>query len=246
MHEFSKPLTAGAAAAAIAVGGGMVNAQSPTPSGAVAIGDSGYYVGAQIDAVALRLQAPRSLRIIGTGLGTNSTSSTRTLHSEDATLQGFSLFVGQSFATSENLFVGYEAGFMLPGERFDSDIVLTETCDNPNRPLYYFSGIVDGGELAQAWWGQVRGGFTRDNLSLYGFAGLGSYEVDVEGVSSVRTNCGAVVSAPSTTISDTSFEVGFGGHLLFDERILLRGEVTVFEFDVYDGARVGLGAGIRF
>ena len=222
----------------------MVNAQSQTPSGAVAIGDSGYYFGAQIDAVALRLQAPQAVRIIGTGLGTNSTSSTRTLHSEDATLQGFSLFVGQSFATSENLFVGYEAGFMLPGERFDSDIVLTETCDKGGS--FYFTGTVDGGEIVQAWWGQVRGGFTRDIVSLYGFAGLGSYEVDVEGVSSVRTNCGAVVSAPSTTISDTSFEVGFGGHLLIDERILLRGEVTVFEFDVYDGARFGIGAGMRF
>ena len=82
-------------------------------------------------------------------------------------------------------------------------------------------------------------------MSLYGFAGLGSYEIDHEGASA-RTGCGAAVSAPSTTISDTSFEVGFGGHLLFDERILLRGEVTVFEFDVYDGARVGLGAGMRF
>lgn len=83
-------------------------------------------------------------------------------------------------------------------------------------------------------------------MSLYGFAGLGSYEVDVEGASSVETNCGAIISAPSTTISDTSFEVGIGGHLLIDDRILLRGEVTVFEFDVYDGARVGLGAGMRF
>ena len=101
MHEFSKPLTAGAAAAAIAVGGGMVNAQTQTPSGAVAIGDSGYYIGAQIDAVALRLQAPRSLRIIGTGWGRNSTSSTRTLHAEDATLLGNSLFAGRSPETSE-------------------------------------------------------------------------------------------------------------------------------------------------
>ena len=244
MHEFSKPLTAGVAAAAIAVGGGMVNAQTQTPSGAVAIGDSGYYIGAQIEAVALRLQAPQSIRIIGTGTGSNSTSSTRTLHSEDATLQGYSLFVGQSFATSENLFVGYEAGFMLPGESFDSDIVLTETCDKGGS--YYFTGTVDGGELAQAWWGQVRGGFAQELVSLYGFAGLGSYEVDVDGVSSVETNCGAIVSAPATTISDTSFEVGIGGHLLIDDRILLRGEITFFEFDVYDGARVGLGAGMRF
>ena len=227
----------------------MVNAQSQTPSGTVAIGDSGYYIGAQIEAVALRLQAPQSVRIIGANRNNRSTSSTLTVHSEDLVMQGYSLFVGQSFATSENLFVGYEAGFMLPGESFDSDIVLTETCDSLTSGgfrTFYFSGTVDGGELGQAWWGQVRGGFTRDDLSLYGFAGLGSYEVDVEGASSVRTNCGAVVSAPSTTISDTSFEVGVGGHLLIDERILLRGEVTVFEFDVYDGARVGLGAGIRF
>ena len=242
MNEFAKPLTAGAAAAAIAVGGGMVNAQSQTPSGAVAIGDSGYYIGAQIEAIALRLQAPQSVRIIGS---TPDRSSTRTLHSEDATMQGYSLFVGQSFATSENLFVGYEAGFMLPGESFDSDILLTETCQTGNRS-YYFNGTVDGGELAQAWWGQVRGGFTRDIVGLYGFAGLGSYEVDVEGASSVETNCGAIISAPPTTISDTSFEVGIGGHLLIDDRILLRGEVTFFEFDVYDGARVGLGAGMRF
>ena len=220
----------------------MVNAQSQTPSGAVAIGESGYYIGAQIESVALRLQAPQSIRIIGS---TIDRSSTLTVHSEDLILQGYSLFVGQSFATSENLFVGYEAGVMLPGESFDSDIVITETCQTGNRS-YYFNGTVNGGELGQAWWGQVRGGFTRDIVSLYGFAGLGSYEVDVEGASSVRTNCGAVISAPSATISDTSFEVGIGGHLLIDDRILLRGEVTVFEFDVYDGARVGLGAGMRF
>ena len=245
MHEFSKPLTAGAAAAAIAVGGGMVNAQTQTPSGAVAIGDSGYYIGAQIESVALILKAPQSIRIEA---GQNS--STLTVHSEDLTMQGLSLFVGQSFATSENLFVGYEAGFMLPGEPFDSEISFTERCSfpslSPQRPVsIYYQGIVESGELAQAWWGRVRGGFTRKTSSFYGFAGLGSYEIDHEGASA-RTGCGATVSAPATTISDTSFEVGIGGNLLIDERILLRAELTFFEFDVYDGARVGLGAGMRF
>ena len=73
-----------------------------------------------------------------------------------------------------------------------------------------------------------------------------SYEIDVEGASSVRTNCGAVVSAPSAPVSDTSLEFGFGVNLLLGNQFLLRTEATFFDFDVYSGARFGLGAGMRF
>ena len=73
-----------------------------------------------------------------------------------------------------------------------------------------------------------------------------SYEIDVEGASSVRTNCGAVVSVPSAPVSDTSLEFGFGVNLLLGNQLLLRTEATFFDFDVYSGARFGLGAGMRF
>ena len=221
----------------------MVNAQSQTPAGSIAIGDSRYYVGLQAEEIMLRLTAPQSVRIIDSR--NNRTLSTLRVHSEDLEMQGYSLFLGQSVQTSENGFLGYEVGFVLPGQIFESYIFATETCERPSE-LYVFSGTVDGGELGQAWWGRVRGGFTGKASSFYGFVGLGSYEIDVEGASSVRTNCGAVVSAPSVTVSDTSFEFGFGVNLLLGNQFLLRTEATFFDFDVYSGARFGLGAGMRF
>lgn len=125
----------------------MVNAQSQIPSGRVAIGDSGYYIGAQTEGIALRLKAPQSVRIIDAR--DNRTLSTLTVHWEDLTAEGLPLFVGQSVETSENVFGGYEIGFMLPGETFDSDILVTEICARPTE-LYRFSGVVDGGKLGLA------------------------------------------------------------------------------------------------
>lgn len=150
--------------------------------------------------------------------------------------------------------MGFETGIMIPGETFEAESSFTETCGNGSRTpasnrgrsFNYTSSGDSNTELTQAIWGRVRGGLTQGSSSFYGFAGWGFYETESPSVSGTTQNCGSRINTPVTTTSDNSLEFGVGGHFVINDMLLLRAEYTRFEFDEYNGSRIGIGAGIRF
>ena len=163
------------------------------------------------------------------------------------------LFLGQNFDAGYNAFMGFEAGMMIPGETFETESSFTETCGtgapataNRGESFNYTTSGDSNTELTQALWGRVRGGLTQGSSSFYGFAGWGFYEAESSSVSGTTPDCRVQVNAPATTTSDNSLEFGVGGHFVINDMILLRAEYTRFEFDEYNGSRIGIGAGIQF
>lgn len=164
------------------------------------------------------------------------------------------LFLGQNFDAGSNAFMGFETGIMIPGETFESESSFTETCGsgsgtpaaNRGKSFSYTTSGDSNTELTQALWGRVRGGLTQGSASFYGFAGWGFYEAESSSVSGSTPDCEVQVYAPATTTKDNSLEFGVGGHFVINDMILLRAEYTRFEFDEYEGSRIGIGAGIRF